>query len=187
MSSPCCMNVLARCSMSLSRSCCLKWAPTIAQRRHAVDHVDRQMEAVELVQHRHVERRRGRAFFLVAAHVHVVVIGAPVGQPVDQPRIAVEGEDHRLVAREQIESNSPSDRPCGCSLGGCSVIRSTTLTTRIFSSGRCSPQQIDRGQRLERRNVAGAGHHHIRLDARVVAGPFPDADARACNAAPPRP
>src|SRR5436190_2152865 len=33
------------------------------------------------------------------------------------------------------ESKSRSVRPCGCSPGGCSVIRSTTLTTRIFSSG----------------------------------------------------
>ena len=34
-------------------------------------------------------------------------------------------------------SKSRSDSPCGCSLGGCSFIRLTTLTTRTFSSGRC--------------------------------------------------
>ena len=39
-------------------------------------------------------------------------------------------------------------------------------------------QQIDRGQRLERRHVAGAGHHHVGLAAAIVARPFPDADAR---------
>ena len=35
------------------------------------------------------------------------------------------------------ESYSASDMPCGCSVSGSSRIRSTTLTTRTFSSGRC--------------------------------------------------
>ena len=34
-------------------------------------------------------------------------------------------------------SKSMSDRPCGCSLCGCSFIKLTTLMTRIFSNGRC--------------------------------------------------
>ena len=33
------------------------------------------------------------------------------------------------------------------------------------------------GQNLQRRRVAAAGHHHVRLGALVVAGPLPDADA----------
>src|SRR5215470_16881458 len=32
-----------------------------AQRRHAVDHVHHEVEAIEVVEHHHVERRRGRA------------------------------------------------------------------------------------------------------------------------------
>jgi hypothetical protein len=39
------------------------------------------------------------------------------------------------------------------------------------------PQQLHRGQGLERRHVAGARHDHIRLAVLVVAGPRPDADA----------
>src|SRR5512142_124745 len=35
-------------------------------------------------------------------------------------------------------SKSMSLNPCGCSVCGCSFIKSTTLTTRIFRSGRCS-------------------------------------------------
>ena len=69
--------------------------------RHAVDHVAHQVEAIEIVQHAHVERRRGGALFLVAAHMDVVVARAPVGQPVNEPRVAMEGEDDRLVGREQ--------------------------------------------------------------------------------------
>ena len=34
-----------------------------------------------------------------------------------------------------------------------------------------------RGERLERRHVAGAGHHDVGLAARVAARPVPDADA----------
>ena len=60
---------------------------------------------------------------------------------------------------------------------GWSFIRSTTLITRIFRSGRRSPKDGDGGKRFQRRHIAGAGHHHIRLAALVVAGPFPDADA----------
>ena len=51
--------------------------------------------------HHHVERSRGRAFLLVAAHVQIGVPGPAIGQPVDQPRIAVEGEDDRAVGREE--------------------------------------------------------------------------------------
>ena len=75
-------------------------------------------------------------------------------------------------------SKSRSVSPCGCSLGGCSVIRSTTLITRTLRSGSVLAQQIDGGERFERRHVAAAGHHHVGLAALVVAGPFPDADAR---------
>ena len=61
---------------------------------------DCQMEAVELVQNGHVEGRSGRAFLDEAAHVEVRMVGAFVDQPVNEIRIAVIGEDHRTVARE---------------------------------------------------------------------------------------
>ena len=44
--------------------------------------------------------------------------------------------------------------------------------------GRVPAQQVDRGQGLERRHVAAAGHHDVGLRALVVAGPLPDAEAR---------
>ena len=43
----------------------------VPEPRHAVDRVADEAEAVDLVQHAHVERRRGRALLLVAAHVEV--------------------------------------------------------------------------------------------------------------------
>ena len=56
------------------------------QLRHAVDHVDGQAEAIDLVLDGQIERRVDVSFFLVAAHVQVLVIGPPIGQAVDQPR-----------------------------------------------------------------------------------------------------
>ena len=49
-------------------------AACAAEPRDAVDHVHDEVEAVEVVEHDHVERRRGRALLLVAAHVEVVVV-----------------------------------------------------------------------------------------------------------------
>ena len=64
---------------------------------HPVNDVDRQTETIDLVQDRQIERRVDVSFFLVTAHVQVLVIGTLVGQAVDQPGIAVEVEDDRFV------------------------------------------------------------------------------------------
>src|SRR5947207_2540954 len=55
----------------------------VTELRHAVDHVAREMEAVEIVADDHVERCGRRPLLPVAANVDVVVVGAAVGQPVD--------------------------------------------------------------------------------------------------------
>jgi hypothetical protein len=41
------------------------------------------------------------------------------------------------LSRVKRTSKSLSEMPWGCSLCGCSVIKFTTLMTRIFSSGKC--------------------------------------------------
>src|SRR4051794_20688071 len=53
--------------------------------RYAVDHVHDEVVAVEVVHHDHVEGRGRGAFLDVATHVDVRVVGAAVGEPVDQP------------------------------------------------------------------------------------------------------
>ena len=95
------------------------------------------MKAVEVVQHGHVERGGNGAFFLIAADVYVVVVGTAVGQPVDQPWIAMKGENDRLVFGEQLVEIRVA-QPMGVLFPGWSFMRSTTLTTRIFRSGRRS-------------------------------------------------
>src|SRR4051794_33921113 len=65
-----------------------------AEAGHPIDDVHHQMKSVEVVEHHHVERCRRGALFLVTAYVNVVMIGARVGQPMDEPWITVVGENH---------------------------------------------------------------------------------------------
>src|SRR5690606_32067102 len=69
----------------------------LEQPRHPLEHVEGEVEPVEVVASDHVERRAGRPLLLVTADVEVVVVVAAVGQAVDEPRVAVIGEHHRLV------------------------------------------------------------------------------------------
>ena len=68
---------------------------------HSVDHIDRQVESIEIVAHDHVERRGDGPLLLVAADVQVVVVRAAVRQTMDEPRVPVVREDDRPVDREQ--------------------------------------------------------------------------------------
>src|SRR5665213_2285012 len=51
----------------------------IAKAWNSIGSVKRQLIAVKIVQHHHVEGRRSGAFLLVAAHVNIVVVVPPVG------------------------------------------------------------------------------------------------------------
>src|SRR5262249_16111521 len=51
--------------------------------RHAVDDVAYSVIAIAIVYHAHIQRRRGGALFLLAAHVDVRVTRSAVGQPVN--------------------------------------------------------------------------------------------------------
>jgi hypothetical protein len=67
---------------------------------HTVNYIHDQAEAVEVIAHHHIEWRTGTAFFLVAAHMQIVMVGAAVSQAMNQPRVAVVGEDDRLISSE---------------------------------------------------------------------------------------
>src|SRR5216683_8298080 len=58
------------------------------QARNAIDHIACEMEAVQIVQDRHVERSCRGSFFLVSAEVEIVVIGAAIRAAVNEPWIA---------------------------------------------------------------------------------------------------
>jgi hypothetical protein len=61
------------CSISLSQEL-LEVSPYSAQTRYTIQRVACKMKAIEIVQHRHIERGRGGTFFLVPAHVQVIVV-----------------------------------------------------------------------------------------------------------------
>ena len=80
----------------------LEIGPFTASLRQSMDHIHHKMEAIQIVENRHIERRRDRAFFLVAAYMEVLMVRTAIREPVDQPRVGVEGEDDRLAGFEVV-------------------------------------------------------------------------------------
>ena len=72
----------------------------VAKLRQAQQNVLDEVEAVDIILHAHIERRGDGALLPVAANVQVAVMTA-VGQLMNERRVAVEGEDDRLILGEQ--------------------------------------------------------------------------------------
>ena len=146
-----------------------------SQVREPVDHVLDQVKSIEAVLYPHVERGRDRALFVVPADMKVGV-GAPVGEPVDQPWVAVEREDDVLVSREQrvVVLVAQAVRMLAAGLQSHQVDDVDDADPQLRQM---LAQDRDSGEDLERRRVPAARHHHVGLAALVVAGPGPDADA----------
>ena len=70
------------------------------QTRDAVHGIARKMEPVEFVEYGHVERSGGGALFPITVYMEIHMVRAFVGQTVNERGIAVEGEDHGFVRRE---------------------------------------------------------------------------------------
>ena len=79
----------------------LDMSPGWLQTRNAIDDVNRQIEAVHLIEDRKLERSIDVALFLVSADVKVVMIFSAVTKLVDERSIRVEVEDNRFVCGEQ--------------------------------------------------------------------------------------
>src|SRR5437660_713401 len=67
---------------------------------NTVHYIPSQVEAIKIVQDRHVERRCRRALLFVAPHMEIVMIVPAISEAVNQPGIAVIGKDDRLIHRE---------------------------------------------------------------------------------------
>ncbi len=117
----------------------------------------------------------------------VGVVGPPVGQPVDQPRVAMVSEDHRSVGGEQRVETGVGD-PVWVLAVRLEAHQIDDVDDAHLQVREVAPQDVDRGQGLQGRDVAGAGHDHVGhavgccvLGAAggsvVVAGPVPDTDA----------
>ncbi len=93
-------RVLARCQARIGHPLPQHRSPA-GQALHPVDDVDHQVEAIQVIEHHHVERRSRGASLLEPAHMDAGMVGTTVSKAVDQPWIAVVGENDRLVAGEQ--------------------------------------------------------------------------------------
>src|SRR2546430_6444626 len=67
----------------------------------AIDDVADEVEAIEIVKHNHVEGSGRCSFFFIAANVKVLVIGAAIGQAMNEPWISVISEDDGFVFGEE--------------------------------------------------------------------------------------
>ena len=74
-------------------------------------------------------------------------------------------------------SKSRSDRPCGCSVVGRELEEVDDVDEADLQVREELAQHDDGRERFLRRDVAGAGHHDVGLDAFIVARLPPDADA----------
>src|ERR1700685_620666 len=71
------------------------------QAGNAVDDVDREIEAIHLIQDGQLQRSIDVAFFLISTHVNVLVIRAPIAELVNERRVRVEVENDRFVGGEK--------------------------------------------------------------------------------------
>src|SRR5580700_1341600 len=70
---------------------------TCLQRGNAIDRIDRQGIAIHLILDGQLHRGVDIAALLVATYMQIIVIGAPVGQPMNEPWISMEVEDDGFV------------------------------------------------------------------------------------------
>ena len=125
--------------------------------------------------HPHIERRGDRTFFFIAADMQVA-IGAPVGQPVNQPGVAMKTEDDMLSLCEQrviiLIGQSVRMLCAGLQFHQIDYVDHSNLKLWQMLA-----QDGDRGQDFERRRIPATAHDHVRLPALVITRPLPDADA----------
>jgi len=72
-----------------------------AKRFDAIDHIDHEVEAVDLVDDGQFERCVDISIFFIAADMETTLLIPSIDQPVNQPRIAVEIENDGLIRWEQ--------------------------------------------------------------------------------------
>jgi hypothetical protein len=112
----------------------------------------------------------------VAAHVQVRVIGAPIGEAVDQPGVAVVGEEDGSVGREERVELAVREA-VGVLALGLEAHQVDDVDDAHLQLRQPFAQDRGRRQRLECRYVATAGEDNVGLLVTVVGGPLPDPDS----------
>ena len=106
------------------------------------------------------------------------MVRAPVGEAMDEPGVAVVGEDHGPVGgEERVELGV--GQPVGVLAGGLKAHEIDDVHHAHAELGQMLAKQGDRGQRFQRRHVARTGEHDVGGGAGIVRRPFENPDA-AC-------
>src|ERR1700730_10810190 len=131
------------------------------------------MVPVEVITHRHIERRCGRSLLLVTPDMQIVMVGAPIGEAMNEPRIPVVRKDDRLVSREnRIElAVCKSMGMFRCRLQGHQVDHVHYPHLGIW---KVLAEQVDGGKSFQSWNISSTCHDDVGLAALIGAGPFPD-------------
>ncbi len=144
--------------------------------RQPIDHVTDDVETIDLVHHDHVERRCGRSFIDISAHVKPVVLRPALHDASDRKTVAMVDENYRHASRE-VRFKLVVVHAMRMSIGAHqradvhNVDQSQPQIRNVF------PQQPRGRCRLSRGDVARAGKDHIGLASVIIAGKFPHADA----------
>jgi hypothetical protein len=143
---------------------------------NTVYHVDGQVEAVDLIFYGEPQGCVDVPLFFISAHMKVLVIGATVCEFVNQPGIAVEVENNRLVhGKEAVEV--PIRKAVEMLGMGLQLEEIHDIYETDFQAREVLPEQSGRRQGFHGRHVACARDHHVGFTSLVAAGPGPDADA----------
>src|ERR1700757_2657681 len=91
----------------------------------------------------------------------------------NEPRVAVEGEDDRLVRREQSVKIVIREAMRMLALR-LQLHKIHDVDNTHLQVSRVTTEQVDGSQSLQCRHVSAASHDNVRLLATVAAGPLPD-------------
>lgn len=143
---------------------------------HPVDDINDQIKAINLVAHSQIQRCVDLVHFLVPAHMHVMMVRASVGQPVDQPGVAVEVEDHRFIERKEAVK-IPIRQAVTMLTLWLQLEQVNDVDKTEFEIREVFAQQSSGSQRFHGGDIARTGQHHIRFTILIGTGPIPDPNA----------
>jgi len=140
---------------------------------HSVDDIDRQAEAIDLVADGELQRRVDAPHLFVTAHVQILVIRAPVGEAMNEPRIAVKVEDDGLVHGEQAVK-IPVVKAVRMLALGLHTEQINDVDESDLQVGEMLAQHSGGRKRLLGWNVTTTSDDHVGLAPFIVARPFPN-------------
>ena len=139
----------------------------------AAEGLDAEVVPAHAVPDDHVERGRRGAFLDEASHVEPLGVGPAVDDLVDRALIAVEGEDHRRVAAEEVDE--------GRLVHAVGMGRRLEQGHQVHDVDHAHPhlrhvlaEQPRRCHDLQGWNISSRRQHDVRLAPLVVARPGPD-------------